>query len=160
MLARPATVVAALLNHDLDRAATCDHPHGKTTSSVIAVALWGLARIVAMGAENLVLLGPLRRKSGRRATPRPWRKPAVDGRLDQIGCEESQQDCHVDHSSAAVFSLVILSAVDVGSAMSGLERMCLICLLHWEGPERPDGDDNATYPSYRFCAARPYSGRA
>ena len=29
-----------------------------------------------------------------------------------------------------------------------------------KGRGRPDGDDGATYPSYRFCAARAYSGRA
>jgi hypothetical protein len=39
-------------------------------------------------------------------------KPVVDGRFDQIGCEESKRDSHVDLSRATPFTLGRHSMLD------------------------------------------------
>ena len=54
-------------------------------------------------AEHLVLPQPFRWQVGEASNAHAVREPAVDGRFDEIRCEESQRDCHVDFSRAALF---------------------------------------------------------
>ena len=75
-------------------------------------------RLLRGKAEHLVLAGPLRRQVGKASNAHTMGKPAVDGRFDQIGCEESQRNRQVDLSRAAVFPLGDAAALAVGSAMS------------------------------------------
>ena len=62
-------------------------------------------RLLRRKAEHVVLSGPLRRQVGEASHPHAMRQPAIDGGLDEIGGKESQRDCHVDLSRAAVFPL-------------------------------------------------------
>jgi hypothetical protein len=105
-----------------------------------------------MGAEDLALLEPLRRQggeasnvqTGHRPPPRVAGKPARLSWRPFVHC----------------FLTWLLYQQLMAARDAGLEKMYLICLLLQQGPERLDGEDNATYPSYRFRAARPHSGRA
>jgi hypothetical protein len=62
-------------------------------------------RLLRRKAEYLVLAGPLHRQVGEASNTHAMRQPAIDGGLDEIGGEESQRDCHVDLSRAALFPL-------------------------------------------------------
>src|SRR6516165_340462 len=67
--------------------------------------LFGYAmRLLPRKTEHLVLPGPFGRRIGEASNAHAMRQPAIDGRFDQIGREESQRDGHVDFSRAAVFS--------------------------------------------------------
>ena len=67
--------------------------------------LFGCAmRLLPRKAEHLVLPGPFRRQVAEASDAQAVGEPAIDGRFDQIMCEESQRDGHVDISRAAVFS--------------------------------------------------------
>ena len=61
-------------------------------------------RLLPRKAEHLVLLGPFRWQVAETSNAHAMREPAIDGRFDQIGRGESQRDCHIDLSRAAVFS--------------------------------------------------------
>ena len=54
--------------------------------------------------EHLVLPGPFGRQVGEASNAHTMRESALDRRFDEIGCEESQRDCHIDLSRAAVFT--------------------------------------------------------
>jgi len=54
-------------------------------------------------AEHLVLPAPFRRQIGEASDTHAMRQPAIDGRFDEIGCEESKRYRHVDLSCTAVF---------------------------------------------------------
>src|SRR6516165_2991033 len=60
-------------------------------------------RLLPRKAEYLVLLGPFGWQVGEASNAHAMGKPAIDGRFDQIGGKESQRDCHVDLSHAALF---------------------------------------------------------
>jgi hypothetical protein len=49
-------------------------------------------RLLRRKAEHLVLAGPLRRQVGEASNADAMRQPAIDGRLEEIGCEEGQRD--------------------------------------------------------------------
>jgi hypothetical protein len=72
-----------------------------TDGDVVSVC----ARLFRVKADHLVLAGPLRRQVGEESDAHAMGKSAVDGRFDQIGCEKSKRDCHLDLSRAAVFPL-------------------------------------------------------
>ena len=55
--------------------------------------------------KHLVLPRPFRWQVGEASNAHAMRHPAIDGRFDEIGGEESQRDCHVDLSRAAVLPL-------------------------------------------------------
>ena len=63
-----------------------------------------MGAIIARKPEYLVLPGPFRRQVGEASNAHTVGEPAIDGRFDQIGREESKRDGHVDLSRAAVFS--------------------------------------------------------
>src|SRR6516162_4336795 len=102
-------------------------------------------------------------RSLRRATPRPVGEPAIDGRLDQIGREESKRDGHVDLSRAAVFSRrdVVRTgcclAADIGSRgiILGVEgiKVLLQPLLG-----RDTGIDRAANRRFESHATHPFDG--
>ena len=60
-------------------------------------------RLLPRKTEHLVLLGPFGWQVGEASNAHAMGKPAIDGRFDQIGGKESQRDCHVDLSHAALF---------------------------------------------------------
>ena len=64
-----------------------------------------MGAIIAWKPEHLVLPGPFRRQVGEASNAHAVGEPAIDGRLDQFGRKESQRDCHVDLSRAALFAL-------------------------------------------------------
>ena len=78
-------------------------PHTETTAGRDSVR--ACVRLLRRKVEQLVLAGPLRQQIGEASNAHAMGEPAIDGGFDQIGHEESQRDCHVDLSRAAVFSL-------------------------------------------------------
>ena len=55
-------------------------------------------------AKHLVLLGPFRRQVGKANNAHAVWKGATDCGLDEIGCEESQRDCHVRFAGGAAIA--------------------------------------------------------
>ena len=69
-------------------------------------------------AKHLVLLGPFGRQIGEASNAHAVRQGAIDCGFDEIGCEESQRDCHVDFAGAAALAFGNVSAFAVGSVTS------------------------------------------
>ena len=57
-----------------------------------------MGAIIARKPEYLVLPGPFRRQVGEASNAHTVGEPAIDGRFDQIGCEESQRDSAATHN--------------------------------------------------------------
>jgi hypothetical protein len=66
------------------------------------IRICGLAR---RKAEHLVLARPLRWQVAEASNANAMGEPAIDCRFDEIGREESKQDCLVNFSRAAIFPL-------------------------------------------------------
>jgi hypothetical protein len=78
-------------------------PFPRTETTADRDSVRACVRLLRRKAEQLVLAGPLRWQIGEASNAHAVGEPAIDGRFDQIGRKESQRDCHVDLSRAAVF---------------------------------------------------------
>ena len=132
--------------------------------------LFGCMRLLPRKTEHLVLPGPFGRRIGEASNAHAMRQPAIDGRFDQIGREESQRDGHVDFSRAAVFSRrdavrtrcwisdeFIKPTTAVGNRRDqSRARFC----THGASVLRPDplGEEDLTAPSCRCLLPRHLKG--
>lgn len=55
--------------------------------------------------EHVVLPGPFGWQVGEASDAHAVRESAIDGRFDEIGCEESKRDRHVYFADAAILTL-------------------------------------------------------
>ena len=55
-----------------------------------------VSSFTAQGAKHLALAGPFGRQAGETGNSHAVREPSINGRLDEVGREEGERDCHVD----------------------------------------------------------------
>ena len=55
-------------------------------------------------SKHLVLAGPFGGQVGETDNSHAVREPSINGRLDQVGREEGERDCHVDLARSATFA--------------------------------------------------------